>query len=261
MAALIVTRNIQEAEAIKTVSRKARKTITQIISPGSPSEDGLVRNAYATVKKSVKGLHISISKKTHEMKSNMSRMTQGEGSSFMMSDSEGGDDKPAVKDRLLEALLNEDLELPETFQTDQLKRWILEKCKHQVDNWRMMPLLDANQLPILLPGHPIQHLLAWGTLNKIVACLSRQGGDQRKDSDVEMADASVSSTCRRSLVRFWLANHWLSSVMSDTSPVSYYSSNTGASFFHGLVSNNTCASFPADGYLKPYCCAAANPSM
>ena len=162
MAALIVTRTIQEAEAVKTVSRKARKTITQIISPGSPSEDGLVRNAYATVKKSAKDLHGSISRMTHEMKSSMSRMTQGEGSSFMMSDSVDGDDKPAVKDRLLEALLNEDLELPETFQTDQLKRWILEKCKHQVDNSRRrMPLLDANQLPILLPdGHPIRHLLA-----------------------------------------------------------------------------------------------------
>ena len=83
------------------------------------------------------------------------------------------------------------------------------------------------------------------TLDEDPDDMAEAGSSVRKKKTVfsRVADAfggdnGYSKSQRDAVLRFWLCNHRTKDVMSDTSPLSYYSTNPFATFFGELVQQN-----------------------
>ena len=74
----------------------------------------------------------------------------------------------------------------------------------------------------------------------------RSSGQFMRLQQAAQSCMSITSTCpdvmpqsqQIAVLRMWLLNHWLRELMSDTSPVSYFSRGSHAQFFGNLVHDN-----------------------
>mmetsp|Transcript_31463 Transcript_31463/g.74760 ORF Transcript_31463/g.74760 Transcript_31463/m.74760 type:complete len:1288 (-) Transcript_31463:217-4080(-) len=115
--------------------------------------------------------------------------------------------------RLAKMVKNEEMELSKTLDAANLDKWLKVKTE-TVEDRRASRLLSER--------------------------LSRTSGKNLSPKRFAsmLSHKAYSLQLQQSVVRFWLCNHWTRNVLSDTSPVSYYSQRPYAIFYGNLVSEN-----------------------
>eukprot|EP00191_Tetraselmis_sp_GSL018_P017914 CAMPEP_0177586998 /NCGR_PEP_ID=MMETSP0419_2-20121207/5393_1 /TAXON_ID=582737 /ORGANISM="Tetraselmis sp., Strain GSL018" /LENGTH=1998 /DNA_ID=CAMNT_0019076971 /DNA_START=225 /DNA_END=6221 /DNA_ORIENTATION=- len=116
---------------------------------------------------------------------------------------------------IMEMIANEPMELSRTIDAKSLMKW-LKGMKVSPRRSRMESEEQRSGGMGVLPSIATKRFL----------------------SAISSNQTECSPEHQRSVVRFWLCNHWTRDVLADTSPVSYYSQGSYAMFFSSLVATN-----------------------